>query len=42
VYYTEMNSDSVDAINHIVRINKNILRSMIISHSDEWPKSFKI
>ncbi len=41
VYYANTNPDSIDKVNHIVRIDKNILRSMIIKH-EEWPSSFKI
>ncbi len=41
VYYAETNSDAIDAVNHLVRIDKSILRTMIIKH-EEWHKSFKI
>ena len=40
IYYVETNSESIDAINHLVRITKNILRSMIIKH-EEWPIKLK-
>lgn len=40
IYYVETGIDNIDEVNHLVRINKSILRLMVIKH-DEWPFKLK-
>ena len=41
LYYVETKSENIDLLKHLIAINKDILRPMILRHEKKWPYEYK-